>query len=153
MERCLVMTEEQITKILLKELITFGWKIVCFDFPQSGTGVYIHPNITVSKNLNSFIPDIVAVKNNVCLFFENKDRYEYSDFKKVNKLILSDDYSEDISRLLAQYKIDSIYYGIGIPSYCITEKILANAYLVDFIIGVHSDTSISFYANQHNIIL
>ena len=42
MERRL--TEEQATKAILDWLEENGWKIICFDFPQSGTGVSLHPN-------------------------------------------------------------------------------------------------------------
>ena len=38
------MTEEQVTKALLQHLTDNGWHIVCFDFPQSGTGRVLHPN-------------------------------------------------------------------------------------------------------------
>lgn len=38
------MTEEQVTKALLQYLTDNGWHIVCFDFPQSGTGKVLHPN-------------------------------------------------------------------------------------------------------------
>jgi hypothetical protein len=32
-------TEEQVTKAILDWLEANDWKIICFDFPQSGTGV------------------------------------------------------------------------------------------------------------------
>lgn len=38
------MNEEKVTKCLLKWLIDNGWEIVCYDFPQSGTGRLLHPN-------------------------------------------------------------------------------------------------------------
>ena len=38
------MKEEQVTKAVLKWLIANKWEIVCFDFPQSGTGRILHPN-------------------------------------------------------------------------------------------------------------
>lgn len=38
------MTEEQVTKAILQYLQNKGWHIVCFDFPQSGTGRVLHPN-------------------------------------------------------------------------------------------------------------
>lgn len=80
------MTEEQVTKSLLHYLTDNGWHIVCFDFPQSGTGRILHPNNANSqKNKDSIIPDIVAVKNNISLFFENKDRYYFPDYEKVNE--------------------------------------------------------------------
>ena len=89
-----MMKEEQVTKALLKWLIDNNWKIICFDFPQSGTGRVLHPNnANDEKNKDSIIPDIVAVKDEVCVFFENKDRFYYPDYKKQHSLIISDDYS------------------------------------------------------------
>ena len=62
------MTEEQVTKALLQYLTDNGWHIVCFDFPQSGTGRVLHPNnADGEKNKDSIIPDIVAIKNNISL--------------------------------------------------------------------------------------
>ena len=81
------MQEEQVTKSILKWLIENGWNIVCFDFPQSGTGHFLHPNGTNHKNKDSINPDIVAVKGNTCLFFENKARFYYPDYQKQHELI------------------------------------------------------------------
>lgn len=137
------MTEEQVTKAILKWLKDSEWQIVCFDFPQSGTGKMLHPNNSCQKNLGSIIPDIVAVKNKICLFFENKDRFYYPDYEKQNRLKEHNDYSNDINDLLKGYEIEQIYYGIGLP----TKKHNANSEeasnLVDFIIGVYDDKSIT----------
>jgi hypothetical protein len=58
-------TEEQLTKAILEWLIANNWEIICYDFPQSGTGVSIHPNeeLRTTKNKGAIIPDIVAIKN------------------------------------------------------------------------------------------
>ena len=96
------MTEEQVTKALLRYLTDNGWHIVCFDFPQSGTGRVLHPDSTDGqKNKDSIIPDIVAVKNNISLFFENKDRFYFPDYKKVNELIADNRYTKAIDKLLS----------------------------------------------------
>ena len=111
------MTEEQVTKALLQYLTDNGWHIVCFDFPQSGTGRVLHPNnADGEKNKDSIIPDIVAVKNNISLFFENKDRFYYPDYQKVNGLIVDNQYTTAISTLLNEYAVKNIYYGIGLPT-------------------------------------
>lgn len=101
------MTEERVTKHILKWLIDDGWEIVCYDFPQSGTGRFLHPNGSVSKNEDAINPDIVAVRNNICVFFENKDRFYYPDYEKVNRLIETDDYSDAINILLKDYIINN----------------------------------------------
>ena len=67
------MTEEQVTKALLQYLTDNGWHIVCFDFPQSGTGRVLHPNnADGEKNKDSIIPDIVAVKTIYLCFLKIK---------------------------------------------------------------------------------
>ena len=80
------MREEQVTKAMLKWLMDRNWAIVCFDFPQSGTGKVLHPNDAGEKNKKSIIPDIVAVQNGVCIFVENKDRFYFPDYEKQNAL-------------------------------------------------------------------
>lgn len=137
------MKEEQVTKSILKWLMDNNWKIVCFDFPQSGTGRFLHPNnATSEKNKNSINPDIVAVRNKICVFFENKDRFYYPDYEKVNSLITGNDYSNAINALLSKFDVDYIYYGIGLPTIKHSAKSRLSANLVDFIIGVNDDKTI-----------
>lgn len=137
------MREEEVTKAIIKWLMNNDWEIVCFDFPQSGTGRVLHPNNSVcEKNKNSIIPDIVAVKEDICVFFENKDRFYYPDYEKVNYLINNNDYSQAINQLLSKYIISRIYYGIGLPTIKHTKKSQQSQHLVDFIIGVNEDKSI-----------
>jgi len=141
MERRL--TEEKITKAILNWLESNNWKIICFDFPQSGTGFVLHPNNrnTDSKNKNSVIPDIVAIKDNNVVFFENKDRFVLSDFEKIKKIKTSNDYSESISKLLSQQNYKNIYYGIGLPDNKSTlKKIQKYINEVDFVIQTNGET-------------
>lgn len=137
------MTEEQATKSILKWLGENNWVIVCFDFPQSGTGIMLHPNSAKSeKNKDGIVPDIVAVKGNTCLFFENKDRFYYKDYIKVNNLIHHNDYTIAINSLLSPYAISRIYYGIGLPTVKHRKRSKESVCLVDFIVGVNGDASI-----------
>ncbi|MFA9396853.1 MAG: hypothetical protein ACERKV_01110 [Clostridiaceae bacterium] len=144
------MTEEQVTKGILKWLIAHQWKIICFDFPQSGTGHFLHPNSSAEKNKDSINPDIVAVKHTDCIFFENKDRFYYFDYEKVNRLIVDNQYTDDISVLLSQYIIKNYFYGIGLPTKKHDKRSIAASHLVDFIIGVNEDRNISllYKANE-----
>lgn len=136
------MREEQVTKHILKWLLDNNWDIVCFDFPQSGTGRYLHPNATADKNKGSINPDIVAVKEEKCLFFENKGRYYGLDFEKINGLIIDSSYSDAIDDLLAKYIVTEYYYGIGLPKTKYSVKAKQDSRLVDFIIGVLEDGEI-----------
>ncbi len=132
------MTEEQVTKAILNWLEINGWEIICFDFPQSGTGVSLHPNIELrtTKNKGAFIPDIVAIKNETVIFFENKDRFVFTDFIKVEYLKNGNDYSSAIQRLLKDYNVQHIFYGVGIAHSEITEqRILDNVDKIDFAIS------------------
>lgn len=144
------MTEEQVTKALLKWLTERGWQIVSFDFPQSGTGRVLHPDHAErEKSKGSFIPDIVAVKNHISLFFENKDRFYFPDYFKVHELIVNNRYSNAIDNLLADYEIARIYYGIGSPTEC--RKGMESADLVHFLLGVNADRSITILSNPEEI--
>ena len=117
MERRLIMKEEKVTINILNWLESNDWKIICYDFPQSGTGVLLHPNSEENrneKNKGGIIPDIIAVKNNCALFFENKDRFYEPDFNKLFLLRTKQNYSNSLAKLLKGYNVKVIYYGIAI---------------------------------------
>ena len=138
-------TEEQATKAILEWLEENNWKIICFDFPQSGTGVSLHPNeeIRTTKNKGAFIPDIVAIKNGTVIFFENKDRFVLDDFIKVQDLRNNNDYSNSIVRLLAEFEYSKILYGVGLVHSENTEQ-KTNLHLdkIDFAIFYHENKTI-----------
>lgn len=137
------MTEERVTNIILSHLDKIEWQIVCFDFPQSGTGCMLHPDDgEPSKNSDSIIPDIVAVKDGICLFFENKDRFYKPDYEKCNSLITHNRYTNDIAKLLDGYSVRQIYYGIGLPTVKHTPNAAKSANLVDFVVGVEEEGGI-----------
>ena len=145
------MSEEQVTKAILKWLLDNYWKIICFDFPQSGTGRLLHPNGASEKNKGAINPDIVAVRDGVCLFFENKDRFYFPDYEKVNGLIVDNDYTDDIAKLVAGHAVNVFYYGIGLPTVKHKKGSKDAADLVDFIIGVEEDRTVSVLSNPHDI--
>jgi hypothetical protein len=138
-------TEEQATKAILDWLEANDWKIICFDFPQSGTGVSLHPNeeLRTTKNKGAFIPDIVAIKNGTVIFFENKDRFVLDDFIKVQDLRNNNDYSNSIVRLLAEFEYSKILYGVGLVHSENTEQ-KTNLHLdkIDFAIFYHENKTI-----------
>lgn len=131
-------TEEEVTKAILGWLEENNWKIVCFDFPQSGTGISLHPNeeMRSTKNAGAFIPDIVAIRKGIVVFFENKDRFVIGDFRKVKELRGTPDYSNAIVRLLGQWKLLKIFYGVGfVYSDLLEKKYLDHFDMVDFVVG------------------
>jgi hypothetical protein len=147
-------TEEQVTKDILNWLESNGWQIITFDFPQSGTGYSLHPNelLRTTKNKGAFIPDIVAIKNETVLFFENKDRFVLSDFLKVEELKSTQDYTSSIEKLLKEFSYSKIFYGVGLAHSDKTEqKTNENLEKVDFVIYLHLDNSISVTFDNHEI--
>lgn len=146
------MREENVTKKIIKYLKKNNWEIIAYDFPQSGTGIMILPdNNKSTKNKDSIIPDIVAYKNKVCIFFENKNRLVKSDFDKVNNLIQNNRYINNINKFLSQYDVTNIYYGIGLPYDVRINSILEYSQLVDFVLKVSEDESVEIVTDKYNI--
>jgi hypothetical protein len=140
------MTEEFVTKAILIWLESLGWKIICFDFPQSGTGVSLHINsdLRVGKNQKVIIPDIIAYKNQRVLFLENKDRFVFNDFIKLEMIKNQGNYSESLEKLLLNHQHLEIYYGVGMPySVKNIQNTLHNVEKIDFALFVNSDRSIA----------
>jgi len=149
MERRL--TEEQITKAILDWLEEQGWEIICYDFPQSGTGISLHPNeeLRTTKNKGAIIPDIVAIKGTTVLFFENKDRFVLSDFVKVNGLKTGSDYSASLQKLLKNYNVSQIFYGVGLPKNDnVLNRIAEHQEKIDFAVCVESDKTTTVHFEQ-----
>lgn len=148
------MSEEQVTKAILKWLDQNKWKIICFDFPQSGTGKLLHPNNSFSeKNKKAINPDIIAVRQNICLYFENKDRVYLPDFNKIYLIKNGNDYSNAFSKLLHGHMINEMFFGIGLPASCYNKKANENKNLTDFIVGVNEDFSVDFLWRANSDIL
>ncbi|WP_455001687.1 hypothetical protein [Cardiobacterium hominis] len=134
------MREEFVTINIIKWLKNYNWDIVCYDFPQSGTGVMIHPNTIKkdSKNKGGIIPDIIAVKDIYAIFFENKDRFAISDFEKIHRIKNSFDFSDGLCGLIGKERIFNIRYGIGLPKvdkYINQSK--KHVQKIDFLVSVH----------------
>ncbi|MBX3163876.1 MAG: hypothetical protein KF900_05305 [Bacteroidetes bacterium] len=147
-------TEEKATKAILDWLENNGWEIICFDFPQSGTGISLHPNsdLRTTKNKGAFIPDIVAIKNETVIFFENKDRFVLDDFLKVQDLRQNNDYSNSIEKLLADFEYTQIFYGVGLVHSDNSEQ-KTNEHLdkIDFAIFYYKDGQIKVTFDPNEI--
>ncbi len=146
------LTEEQVAKSIIRWLVRNGWTIIAFDFPQSGTGRCLHPNDTDSKTDGIWIPDIVAHKGNNLIFFENKDRYVYNDFEKVERLKNTTCYSMAIKEITQGYEYESIHYGIGFPqSPSNISKAASNLDMIDFLVTAIDKDNASVEYDPHNI--
>lgn len=155
MERRLIMKEERVTINLLNWLESNDWKIICYDFPQSGTGVLLHPNSEKNrtpKNKGGIIPDILATRNSIALFFENKDRFALSDFEKIKEVKSLGNYSNSLNTVLSDFNVTNIFYGIGIPAIekHIT-KALGNINGIDFLISTSEDGKVHINFDENGI--
>lgn len=148
------MSEEEVTNSIMDWLESCGWEIVSFDFPQSGTGRTLHPNPDVreyTKNKRGIIPDIVAIRNGIAAFFENKDRYEHSDFEKVQMLRENDGYSDAIDALLSGHEVQNISYGVGGPDKkAFIDRATQSREMVDFIVVTDGAASIVVYDKEQS---
>lgn len=148
------MKEEKVTIGILKWLETNNWEIVCFDFPQSGTGILLHPNNEkkTEKNKGGIIPDIIAVKNKTALFFENKDRFYKSDFDKLSEIKTQNNYCNSLSELLKDFSVETIVYGIAIPT--IKKQILKSLEhidKIDFLISISEEKEVEVHYDIMNV--
>lgn len=131
------MTEEKITLAIIEWLKKNKHEIIAFDFPQSGTGICIHPDDRSDKTLKTFIPDIIALKNKKLYFFENKGFYCQQDFEKIKKIRETSYYSNDYGKIINRYNAKECYFGIGGPDTKeFQNKALANCESTDFIVSV-----------------
>lgn len=155
MEHCgemVNMNEEQVTKQILSWLLKNNWKIICYDFPQSGTGRSFKPSSECqdkkTKNKNHIIPDILAVKNGIMLLFENKSYFYLDDFLKIDNLRRFNCYDKSINEFLNRLKITDIvkYYGIGsIDDKKFYDKASIHYQKTDFVINVNQyETCITY---------
>jgi len=142
-------SEEFVTKSIMKYLQEEKYEIISFDFPQSGTGHVLHPNSHDNKNYGAIIPDIIAKKSYICIIMENKDRYIASDFEKLTMLRDGNKYSQGLIKLKEKIKVKSYFFGAGIPF--VKEEIakaLNNCDKIDFLIAVGNDEKCSLlYGN------
>ncbi|MBC7333694.1 MAG: hypothetical protein H5T85_04430 [Actinobacteria bacterium] len=130
------MKEEFVTKAILKFLRDKGYFVIAFDFPQSGTGVLLHPDTPQDRN-EGIKPDIIALKDKILIMMENKDRYWKGDFEKLHELKTTGNYTHSLNKLHMEYNTSALKVGIGIPNSKRTvEKVLKTKHLVDFIIAV-----------------
>jgi DNA integrity scanning protein DisA with diadenylate cyclase activity len=132
------------------------WIIVCYDFPQSGTGVLLHPNSDenrTTKNKGGIIPDILATRNSVALFFENKDRFVLSDFEKLKEIKTLRNYSNSLNAILADFNVTSIYYGVGVPAIeKHIKKSLENIDGIDFLISTFENGEIEINFDKNKVL-
>lgn len=103
-----VLQEEFITKCTLSFLRARRWRVLAFDYPQSGTGVSLQPedrSDDSSKNLGVIIPDVVAVKGQTLLILESKPAFYAPDVEKL-RAVKRGQYSRSIRTTFRIYKFN-----------------------------------------------
>ncbi|WP_373700654.1 hypothetical protein [Neisseria dentiae] len=146
-----MMKEERVTLNIIKWLQETNWVIICYDFPQSGTGIILHPsNGKINeKNKGGIIPDIIAVKDNQAVFFENKDKFVLSDFEKIYLLKTTSIYINSLYKLVGDRKLA---YGIGIPKLSESiDKALNHKEKVDFIVTTDDTGAVYINYDLHQV--
>ena len=108
-------SEELVTIRIIEILKNMGWNIISYDFPQSGTGLVIHPNniedVVKKGNDGTWIPDIIATKGKELIFLENKVNFSDSDSLKISKIKKTGIYEDGINKLSSPDK--SVHFGMG----------------------------------------
>src|SRR5690606_31229760 len=114
--------------------------------------LHLNPDLRVGKNKGTIIPDLVAIRQETVVFFENKDRFVYADFEKVRRLRETNDYSFSISRLLGGRFVEKIFYGVGLPlSKSTFEKAYQNFSKIDFAVFVSSNENVETLMDPSSI--
>ena len=133
------MSEEQVTKAIMLFLKEKDWAIMSYDFPQSGTGKVLRSSVNPKK---SIIPDIICTKGNLCILFENKNKFVPSDFVKLNNLKISDEYKCALDKFLGTCDY-ILKVATGFPAHPeITSAMRERFALVDYVFLVE-ESSIS----------
>ena len=145
------MTEEQVTKAIMTLLVARGWHIISFDFPQSGTGVRLAPEICATgESRGVIIPDIIASRGSVGLVFENKDRVVAAVFRKVAAL-RAGAYHASLAEAFGGELPKTVRYGIGLPAGRCNKLVAGLAEQVDFVMGVTPGGDLVLSHNPHRI--
>jgi hypothetical protein len=140
------MTEEFVTLSVMRTLIGKGWTILTYDYPKSGTGIMLHPEERgeAHKNKASIIPDIVAVKKDIVLFFENKNKFFLPDFLKLQEIRDTSRYDNSIANLLSYYAPQEIIYGVTVPDIPgVLEKCLRQTDKIDLLLSVNQNGNVT----------
>ncbi len=136
------MSEAEVTLSIVRWLRGRGWKIVSYDYPQSGTGLFVHPADRSSKNFKSIVPDILAQKDGKGVWFENKDRYYAPDFNKIRFLRGTHDYDKSLTEAFSGLP-SRLYYGVGLSrKEGEVKKSLNEKGKIEFLVTVDTDETV-----------
>ena len=86
------MEEREITLALKAFLLNRNWRIISVHFPGAQGGL----SISVNGKSRGWVPDLIAMKNNVILTVESKPAYSSNDIKKLNRIFSDPRYLEKL---------------------------------------------------------
>ncbi len=108
------MKEEEITKFVIKNLKENDWRILSFDFPQSGTGIILKHNGHLNeKNKLTINPDVLAFRQGVLLYMENKESFSAHDIEKIAR-VKNNEYTVSLRRIFPSIKYEKILTGVAL---------------------------------------
>ena len=108
------MNEESVTRSVMEWLDGQGWEVLDYDFPGGGTGRKFRQESDCSaKNKGIVIPDIVAIKDDTCVLFEDKESDTADDYRKVVGLVRSTSLPEQMARAYPEHSINTVLAGIA----------------------------------------
>lgn len=139
------MKEEKVTLAIIEFLKAADWEILSFDYPQSGTGVTIHPanRQMGAKRENTITPDIIALKIDNLIVMENKVYFSAEDVKKLRK-VKKGVFTRSLRYNFPDINWQKIWVGLGISDKDKElRKALANQPVFDFLLSVTSEGVVS----------
>lgn len=138
------MREETITKGIKAYIESLGWKVLSFDFPQSGTGVTLKRNNHENeKNRDTMNPDIIALKDSTLLVMENKVEFSKKDLKKL-EMVKTGEYTKSIRSHFPDFPFTKMRVGVGLKNTLSNAvKIGKESGVLDFYILLNEDLAIA----------
>jgi len=139
------MREEVITKFAIQGLTAMGWRVLAYDFPQSGSTFRLRATSGTgggSKNQGSIIPDVVAHKGRTVIIIESKPQEDRGDVVKL--LQLRDqwlDHAASLEVLIEPEAYDNVRFGICIGLTEQSVSPLSFALDLDFVLGIQNNGS------------
>lgn len=131
------MEEREVTLELRKYLEEDGWKIESTHFPGAQGGM----SISVDGKTRGWVPDLVAVKNDVVLTIESKPDYSQPDVNKLNRIFKDERYLEKLRKKLDFSSDVLIQRAIVFYSLNSQTKKVPNDFVV-FVVGGKNEVSI-----------
>ena len=96
-KEALCVEEREVTLELKNYLSSRKWQILSIHFPGAQGGL----SISANGKSRGWVPDLIAVKNNVVLTVESKPAYSSEDIEKLKKVFIDPRYLEKLRRKLS----------------------------------------------------